>query len=446
MSEAVKQFRKWGSERNLLAAILVLSVLLRLAAALMMGNQVIELPGTADQVTYHTLAGRILDGHGFTFGQDWWPLTRAGAPTAHWSYLYVGFLVAVYRVISAPLAARLIQVIITGILHPLLAYAIARKVFNPTAGLMAAALTAVYLYFVYYSAALMTEPFYFTAVLATIWCALKLVEQDEGPEAMKHRLAWGVGLGDSLAAAILLRQVFMLAAPVIFLWIFYRMRRKAWAPVGVAALLVACAILPFTFFNYLRFERFVLLNTNSGFAFYWANHPIYGARFEPILSEETGRYQDLVPRDLRGLDEAALDQALLRQGLQFVFDDPLRYLQLSISRIPAYFMFWPSPESGPISNFSRVGSFGVLWPFMLYGVILALVRQVRSGEDLLASPLSLLLALVLAYSGVHLLSWALIRYRLPVDTVLLVFAGSGIVDLLHRVMGRNKEHPTWQAS
>lgn len=445
MSNVARQLRKWGSEQNLLAAILILSVLLRLSAALLMGNQVIELPGTADQVTYHTLAGRILDGHGFTFGRDWWPLTRAGAPTAHWSYLYVGFLAAVYKVIDAPLAARLVQAIYTGILHPMLAYAITRKLFNPAAGLAAAALTAGYLYFVYYSAALMTEPFYLTAVLATIWCAIELVEHEGGPAGMKHRLVWGAGLGVSLSVAILLRQVFMLAAPLIFLWIFYRMRRQAWAPVGVAVLLVVCAILPFTIFNYQRFQRFVLLNTNSGFAFFWANHPIYGARFEPILSEDTARYQDLIPRELRVLDEAALDQALLRQGIQFVLDDPLRYLQLSLSRIPAYFMFWPSPGSGPISNLSRVGSFGLLWPFMLYGIILTLTRQVRAG-GLLASPSSLLLVLALAYSGVHILSWALIRYRLPVDAVLLVFAGSGIADLLHRLMGRNREHPTWQTS
>jgi hypothetical protein len=32
-----------------------------------------------------------------------------------------------------------------------------------------------------------------------------------------------------------------------------------------------------------------------------------------------------------------------------------------------------------------------------------------------------------------LLSWALVRYRLPIDAVLLVFAGLAVVDLFNRI-------------
>jgi hypothetical protein len=122
---------------------------------------------------------------------------------------------------------------------------------------------------------------------------------------------------------------------------------------------VLSLILPFTLYNYIRFERFVLLNTNAGFAFYWANHPIYGTHFVPILPYKWGTYQDLIPKELLSLDEAALDQALLGLGIQFVLDDPVRYLLLSISRIPPYFMFWPSSDSVMISNLTRVFSFGL---------------------------------------------------------------------------------------
>ncbi len=96
-------------------------------------------------------------------------------------------------------------------------------------------------------------------------------------------------------------------------------------------------ILPFTAYNYARFGRFVLLNTNSGYAFFWGNHPIYGTHFVPILTPEMGSYQDLIPPEVRNLDEAALDQELMRRGLQFVIDDPGRYLLLSLSRIPVLF-------------------------------------------------------------------------------------------------------------
>ena len=195
-------------------------------------------------------------------------------------------------------------------------------------------------------------------------------------------------------------------------------------------------ILPFTIYNTSRFGHFVLLNTNSGYAFFWSNHPIYGTHFQSILT--TAKYQDLIPVELRNLDEAALDQALLRRGLQFILDDPVRYVLLSISRIPVYFMFWPSKDSGLISNISRVASFGLLWPFMLYGLYRSIAGQKQSLTDWLESPIGMLVMFVSIYSLIHLLSWSLIRYRLPVDAVLLVFAGLAVVDLTRRVIRRRK--------
>ena len=41
------------------------------------------------------------------------------------------------------------------------------------------------------------------------------------------------------------------------------------------------------------------------------------------------------------------------------------------------------------------------------------------------------------YTGMHLLTWALIRYRLPVDAILLIFAAVGIMDILKRFNVRN---------
>jgi hypothetical protein len=318
-------------------------------------------------------------------------------------------------------------------------------------------------------------------------------------------------LGITLGITILLRQLFLLFVPFLFLWIWLATRRRGgrWA---IAALLISGSMIvgtiaPFTIDNYTRFGRFVLLNTNAGYAFFWSNHPIYGTHFEPILPEEMGAYQSLIPTELRGLDEAALDQALLKRGLQFVLDDPIRYLRLSISRIPAYFMFWPSPDSSLISNISRVSSFGLFFPFMLYGVFLALFRKDHRIKELpksyrrdavlsaskarpersrralpaeatsspfdsstlpspnptpdpsssnpripgllitnplspnpfvpvftLSSPAFLLILFCGIYTLIHLLSWSLIRYRLPVDAVLLVFASLAVVDLVQRVI------------
>jgi hypothetical protein len=197
-------------------------------------------------------------------------------------------------------------------------------------------------------------------------------------------------------------------------------------------------VMPFTIYNIQRFNQFVLLNTNAGYAFFFGNHPLYGTHFVPILTPEIGSYQGMIPKELLSLSEAALDEALLKQAIQFILADPVRYILLSFSRVPVYFQFWPSTDSSLVSNLSRVGSFGIFLPFMLYGLIR---WGLAGGFRRLASPAWLLLLFIVIYTGIHLLTWALIRYRLPVDAVLLLFAGYAIVDLYHIILKQKQAAP-----
>ena len=421
-------------DRKILIAIITISVIGRVIAALYLGNRVEILPGIHDQISYHTLSTRLIGGHGLTFGENWWPATQADAPTAHWSYLYLGYLSGIYKTVGIkPLVVRLIQAIIVGILQPYLAFLIARRTFNQVVGLASAALTAIYGYFIYYAAALMTESFYIVAIMVSLYLAILLTDlgsASESKPAIGQIIKWGIFLGLALGIAILLRQLFLLFIPFLFIWVLWRGGKQQIGALVVSGVVILIMLLPFTIFNYIRFSRFVLLNTNAGFAFFWGNHPIYGDHFEPILPDKMGSYQDLIPENIRDLDEAALDQELLIRGFQFVFDDPIRYLRLSMSRIPPYFIFWPSSESSLVSNIVRVGSFGILFPFILYGLVLSFVR--RTGP-LSKQSLSLLYLYIAVYTAIHVLSWTLIRYRLPVDAILVLFAGFGIIDLISRI-------------
>jgi 4-amino-4-deoxy-L-arabinose transferase-like glycosyltransferase len=429
---------------SMLFVIIVISVLLRIAAVFFLGNQVVDMPAISDQISYHNLALRLLDGHGFSFEDHWWPATRAGEPTAHWSYLYTFYLAAVYFVFGPnPLAARLIQAVLVGILQPLLVFLIARRIFNPSVGLIGAGFTAVYAYFIYFSAALMTETFFITNIFLSMYLSMLLVDhlQLENKSARSDDQFIGqskrinvkvlaLSLGVSLAFAVLLRQVYLLFIPFLFILIWWHGRRKSIVLLGISSLVVVAAILPFTYYNHIRFESFVLLNTNAGFAFFWANHPVYGNQFEPILTPS--QYFYLIPVEFRHMNEAQLDSVLLREGLRFVIEDPVRYLRLSLSRLPVLFMFWPMNESGYLSNFFRTISFGLLWPFMLYG-LLATIANIKKFTSINKFMIILFITFILFYTMLHLLSWALIRYRMPIDAVMLVFASYAIFNIASRI-------------
>lgn len=108
-------------------------------------------------------------------------------------------------------------------------------------------------------------------------------------------------------------------------------------------------------------------------------------------------------------------------------EDPGRFLETSLKRIRIFFYFLPFAESHPLSNLARVLSFGLFLPFMVYGLILS--RKCWRK----CVPLYLF---AITYSLVHIASWPGPRYRLPVDAVLVPFAGLAIADIVRRLAKR----------
>ena len=62
------------------------------------------------------------------------------------------------------------------------------------------------------------------------------------------------------------------------------------------------------------------------------------------------------------------------------------------------------------------------------------------------SSFALLYLFIGFYSLLHIMTWAMTRYRLPVDAVLLVFAALGIGDLIDRIAAWRPGGPAAQAS
>jgi hypothetical protein len=417
-----------------LAAVIGLSIILRVAVALYLGDIVDAPPLLTDQRSYDALGARLISGHGFSFDRGWYPFTAPDTPTAHWSFLYSLFVAAVYGFAGVhPLAVRLVQGIAGGILLPWLTYRLAGRVFGPAANprlawlpSLAALFTAVYAYFVLYAATLMTETFFIAVLLWSLDETLAFV-QNPAPSQ-------GVRLGLALGITALLRQSILPWVVVAYAWLLWvTYRQGQWRKLVNGLLystgLIAALIAPFTIRNYVVYGQFLLLNSNAGYAMYSAQHPMHGVEFQEFEAAP-------IPKELAGLNEAQLDHELMRRGVGFVLADPGRYFLLSLSRVSAYFEFWPSPTSSLINNVGRVGSFALFLPFMLYGLFRAIRDRARlpsSGLAFTSNPLALILLFVTFYSVLHILTWAMPRYRLPVDAVMLPFAALAVLDLAGRL-------------
>jgi hypothetical protein len=430
----------WRRPGVWLALILALSTALRLGVAFYYGDAT---PPGKDETSYSVLAARLAAGHGYSFPEYWYPFASSDTPTAHWSYLYTAFVAGLYAVFGVhPLAARLAGTVLTGLLLPWLLYRLACRVLGPctpgealAAGrpaaiaLLTAALGAIYAYFVLYGAMVMTEGLYICALLWSLERGLALEQAlhsraEEGAPGKRSFLPTALTLGLSLGAAALLRQAILPWAAALFLyllWAGYRSGRTAAAlrALFTAGVIILLFILPFTVRNYRAYGEFLLLNSNTGYAMYSAQHPLHGVSFQAFAAAPLP--DDLSPRPA---NEAQWERALMRRGIEFVIAEPVRYLRLSLSRVVDYFKFWPSAETTLLHNVGRVASFGLFLPFMLYGLWLSRTERRRYR---------LLYLFILFYSVLHILTWAMIRYRLPADAVLLLFAALAIDELWRRI-------------
>ncbi len=335
--------------RVLLATIILTALIIRVAVGLYLGNGIDDVRGgTADQLSYDMLAQRLISGHGFSFPTEWWPYAHANQPTAFWSYLYTLYLAAVYFLFGhQPMLARLLQASLVAVALPVLLYRLGKRAFDVQVGLIAAAISAVYLYFALYAASLMTEALYIVGILWATDAALRLLD--------RVRAGWrywptALELGLAMAITLMLRQLVAAYFLPLLLWLAVSALRRSRVPTMLIALTIAGAVLlglvaPILVRNQRTFGAATLLNTNSGFTLFWSNHPIYGTHFVPTLPPEGGvSYQDLIPVDLRSLNEAELDRALLKRAIEFLQADPARFALLSLSRVRVYFIFWPTPR------------------------------------------------------------------------------------------------------
>jgi 4-amino-4-deoxy-L-arabinose transferase-like glycosyltransferase len=419
------------SSNRLLIAIIILALFIRVGLALHLGNDLRtpEQKRVEDQVSYHLLAQSILDGRGYSFEQEWYPFTPPNTQTAHWSFLYPLYLAATYSIFGIhPLAARIIQILITTILSTWLIYQLGKRLFGESVGIIAAGLATFYAYFIFYDATLMTEPFFITGILAMMVLSLQIVygpkrfDKDQPIPRPVHKASlwlW-IGIGLIFGILALLRQTILLWLPFWMVWILLMCNRQGKFTGAILSLIVTILlVIPWTIRNYQIYDSFLLLNSNAGYALYSSNHPHHATKFDQDYGAE-------IPVDLKAADynEAQLNNALTLRGLQFIIEDPLRYAALSFDKFKLFFNFGFLPESDLSSNLMRVFSFGVYLPFYLYG----LVHSFRSWQRY-----SLFYLFAVIFSSMHILTWASVRYRLPIDAILMPFAAFAILDLYHKV-------------
>jgi 4-amino-4-deoxy-L-arabinose transferase-like glycosyltransferase len=303
---------------------------------------------------------------------------------------------------------------------------VAREVAGPRAGLIAAAIAAVYPnYWVNYGTGL-AETLALFLVAAVLLAAYRLVRRPSLPRAM-----W-LGALCGLAALTRAEQLLLVVAVVVPVALVARSnpmrQRLAYAAVGILAVLVMIA--PWVGFNLTRFTDPVLMSDDLGSTLAFANcRPAY--YFEHVLgygefscltsiktvpgdeSVQNSHYQQVALHHIGKYSDRLPIVVAARVGREFGLFVPLSQLRLDS-------LF----DSRPLLA-AQVGLF--MYYGLVVGAVIGALTLKRRGITLVP-----MVGVLVEVVVVAMLSIGATRYRVPLEVALVVLSAVAIDALVSR--------------
>lgn len=388
----IQKIRAWlGRGNNFLYALFGFSLLVRLAYALPLPDSKIS-PDAGDWIQ---TAWSIAQGNGFS--GSWRPPG------------YAFFLAGIFVLFGKSIAAARTANALLGALTCLLTYKTGKRIFSENTGRIAGVLTGFYPYFIAYTGDLLSETFLIFMLALAIYM---LVVTAERP-TWKNMAVSGVLVGLAGLTKSVVLPFFMLACA----WLWWQTGKfRTGLMVGVFTLL---AIAPWTLRNYYHYDKAYVMPVNTP----W--YSLYGAFCDEALQRQ--RFEDsdapltdavnsqAFPKDWEyasGLPLPERDKFCKDKVFTWVQAHPAEFRYLLYKRLLYFWRLYPS-MAYKWQKYAAMATSGIFIPLCLVGIVLSRRKFKKT---------SLLIALFAAYTAVHLFFAVTLRYRVPIDPYIIMFA------------------------
>jgi 4-amino-4-deoxy-L-arabinose transferase-like glycosyltransferase len=369
-----------------------------------------------DAFYYMSEAETVGDGRGFV-------TPFSGDENADHPPLTVIALAPVARITDASELAMRITVALAGIGVVVLIGFLGRAVVGPRAGVLAAAIAAVYPNLWMNDGLVMAETFAALTVAGTLLATVLLIRKPSWPLA----LAAGVGCG----LGMLTRGELVLLVPLVVLPAIVLLRGSTWRTraqlAGVTVGTALLVITPWIAYNLSRFEEPVFLSNGDGAV-------LLGANCDDVYSGPAIGFWNLdcsVAVPMLGRDRSEVAEEQRDAAFEYIGDHAGRLpvvIAARLGRVWSLYAPWQSAEltegEGRPVGLSLVGAltFWLLIPVAFVGVIV--LRRNPALVPLLG-PFLLVTVVVAATYGTA-------RFRVPAEVPLVVLAGVGADRLIDR--------------
>jgi len=382
-------------------------------------------PLLLDPEYYHNWALRILKGD------------LAGDGVFYGLPLYPFFLALCYKLFGVSiLAVKTVQALL-GLVTIFFICKIGEKIASEKAGLLGAALAAVYGPLFFHEAILIPESLGIPLYAASFYFAILF----SGSPTVKR----GAGLGVLFALAALTKAgiiafVMLFSAGVLIREI--RSREKKILPSAACLAAFFLTLAPVTAHNVIHGKDFVLLTSHSGFNFYVGNNPRAEGVF--VSPPGVGTNVDAQRQDSQAVAEAELGRSLKPSEVskywsdkawEFIRGNPGRSLQLCALKLA---LFFDAREISDVEDYAFGGrfnpmlkfpwvTFAALGPFFLVGLGVFFGKLKNRPE---------LLLWIGGYIASVVLFFINARYRLPILGVFFPVAAFGALQFWDTIKAR----------
>lgn len=360
-----------------------------------------------------SIAASIAAGHGFSSPMRLVPT----GPTAHLTPIYpylVGGIFKLFGTFSyeSSVLIRTIQCILSALTcWPV--FAIGKRAFGRSVGVAAACSWAVYPAATYFAILWVWD----TSLLA-LWMALLLAAtlRLRGSD----RISWWIGYGALWGVGAMINPSILSVLPVLALWAIWPLRNHLAhaARLGLASSLIfAACILPWAVRNYEVFHAFIPFRSNFGLEWWLDNHTQY-----PDRSFHPTDYPPELEKYVR-MTELPYMEEKKREAWAFVRAYPADEANFILHRFVAT---WTSISESPADLWRTI-------PFSVKALIVAncgfsllalmgALFALRSRNDA-AAPMA---AVLLIFPIIFYITHAELRYRFPIDPLMMIFAVYGV--------------------
>jgi 4-amino-4-deoxy-L-arabinose transferase-like glycosyltransferase len=336
---------------------------------------------------------------------------------------YPFLLAAVDRLGGGIVVMRLLGVLALTV-AVLLAYRIGVRIHGRVAGAVAAVIMAGYPLLVFTAGTLYPQVHAMTLLLLGIEWSLCALEA-----AGRTRLAYAVGAGLSWGLAILAVPTFAVSIFVVGGYLLWRWRPDAWKV--LPALVITTAILPGAWCvrNAAVLHAFVPVSTNNGINLILGNSDgvtAGGGRVGDISAYESAAKQ-------RGLSEVELDNYYKSAAADWIKAHPGRAATLYGEKVLNNFNYHNElATSGQNSTVKDLISALSFYPLLLLFALRLLYWRRLTGLE------KLLIVLVLGNVLLLAVFYTRLRFRVPLDGIMLISSAAMLAELAGRFSGHGR--------